>query len=90
MKATNCDVSMPTEELIAICLGVIKSKAVAQLRSSRAVELDESKIRWVITVPAIWVSFFFLFLRHETFTIFSSLDIIVQTLNDTCIFRTYF
>jgi len=54
VKATNCDISIPTEKLVAICLGVIKDKAMEQLNSSKTVRIPEEKIRWVITVPAIW------------------------------------
>ena len=48
--------TIDTQELISICLGVIKKKAVNQLQSCKAVLLDEDRIRWVVTVPAIWVS----------------------------------
>jgi hypothetical protein len=55
IKALNCDTCIPTEKLISICLGVIVNKALAQLRTSKMVELDETGVHWVITVPAIWV-----------------------------------
>ena len=55
VKANNCDTCICTEKLVAICLGAIKEKAIRQLDTSQTTHIEEDRIRWVITVPAIWV-----------------------------------
>lgn len=55
IKANNCDVEMPTENLISICLRQMKDRAVEQLHTANEAGIDFERIRWVVTVPAIWV-----------------------------------
>lgn len=57
VKAVNCEVVISTVRLIAICLSVIKERATNQLNASTSSReiINPERIRWVITVPAIWV-----------------------------------
>jgi hypothetical protein len=65
VKASNCDFTIPTEQLISICIGVIIERAMDELNTSATVRISRAEIRWVVTVPAIWVSSIILVAKSE-------------------------
>jgi len=54
VKATNCDFFIETEQLVSIFLGEIKRQAFQCINSNQGNPIEASKVRWVVTVPAIW------------------------------------
>ena len=53
IKAENTGRSFPIVIVIQKVLESLKKSAIAQIRGSRP-EIDESNIKWTVTVPAIW------------------------------------
>ena len=53
IKARNSDKEVDIQYIIKLMLIEIKKKAIEQIKLSKF-SLDENKIHWVITVPAIW------------------------------------
>ncbi len=54
LLADNDQDTLPTEQLIAMILNYVRQQVLEQIRSSTTVDVTEDRVRWVITVPAIW------------------------------------
>jgi hypothetical protein len=54
VKAENCDFHIQTEKLLAECIKVMMKRSLNELSSATSV-ISERNVKWVITVPAIWV-----------------------------------
>jgi molecular chaperone DnaK (HSP70) len=54
VEASNCKATMPTVDLVSICLRVIKERAEEQVNTTKKVPIAPNEILWVVTVPAIW------------------------------------
>lgn len=55
VKADNCDQEVEVLTLIAKCIRHIKDAAFEQTRTVSSLSVTFPEIKWVITVPAIWV-----------------------------------
>ena len=54
VKADNDETTVPLMHLISTTLSFIKDNVVDEINRSTTVPLAAERIRWVLTVPAIW------------------------------------
>lgn len=57
LRADNCDHTILVKTLITKCIGCIKRAALARLEEVSTLTVPQEAIKWVLTVPAIWVCF---------------------------------
>ncbi|EGD80205.1 hypothetical protein PTSG_10884 [Salpingoeca rosetta] len=55
LKADVGDLELPTDLVIARCLGLLKDMVLQQIKDRNALTLSAYEVQWVLTVPAIWV-----------------------------------
>lgn len=55
VKADNCDYTISVKTLITKCIACIKRAVLARLGEVSTLTVPQEAIKWVLTVPAIWV-----------------------------------
>ncbi|EGD80214.1 hypothetical protein PTSG_10893 [Salpingoeca rosetta] len=54
LKADVGDLELPTDLVIARCLGLLKDMVLQQIKDRNALNVSAYEVQWVLTVPAIW------------------------------------
>jgi molecular chaperone DnaK (HSP70) len=54
VKASNCDDTVPLLHLISVTLKFIGDSVLEEINRSTTMPLPAERIRWIMTVPAIW------------------------------------